>query len=97
MRRKHIIALLLSIVLLVAVLFSIGFIAFESNHLCDDEHCNICLEMQACGNFIQNLSQAFAVISLLFIVGNFSTKIYRHIIQAYKDDTPISLKVKLLN
>lgn len=97
MKKNKSIALIMAIVLCLSMLFSIAFIILEADHDhgVNEEHCRICLEIEACIKALGRLGLSillfFALSALLIpLLYTFKQFAYKH--QLY---TLISLKVKL--
>lgn len=95
MKHNRIIALLIAIVLCLAMAFSVAFIVLESDHDCIGEHCEICLEIEACVNLLRGIG--FAVLTFLIAValGHISYKTPKPSEVVRWLDTLVALKVKL--
>ena len=92
---------IISCVLILLVLFvlfgSLYFILHESHHDCTDETCPVCAMIAICRNTIRSVSSALLLFALLF--ASLQTLfLHRSADRAEAaGETPVSLKVKLLN
>ena len=86
------------ILLIAFVLFaSFFFILHESHHDCEGEACPVCAMIAICRNTLKNFSVALLLVAALF------SSLYAFFSDHANDrgidgsDTPVSLKVRLLN
>ena len=80
-----------------ALLFSVLFLAAESDHHCTGEHCTICRQIQSCQTLLEHLSTAYAPsagAAALCFFAPFVLRRVRHLLAA---SSPVLWKVKLLN
>lgn len=96
-KRARLIAACGAALLVVALVFSVFFVAAEADHHCSGEHCSVCQQIQICQRLLEQLSTActpsagaaafcFVVLLLLLYAQN--------IVAA---SSPVLLRVKLLN
>ena len=85
-----------AVLLACALLFSVCFVALETGHDCDGEHCAVCRQLQACQTLLERLAAACAALAkgaapLFFLL--LPVRRAREIVAA----SPVLWKVKLLN
>ena len=86
------------ILLVVFVLFtSFLFILHESNHDCEGESCPVCAMIAVCRNTLKSFSVALILIATLLSSLCSSRSDYTDRPGLDHTDTPVSLKVRLLN
>ena len=90
-------ALLLAAMTVFVMLFSHFFVAQEAEHDCIGAHCPICEQMAACENTLKQLSNATAGAAVIFFIVFASAVLVLFSDGEKQLDTPVSLKVKLLN
>ena len=96
-RSKRIAASVMGIMMLVAVLFSVFFIAHEANHDCAGEGCPICACIEVCENTLHQIgggaaAQAAVVLPAIYL---FLSVCLPAVIMT--QETPVSRKVRLNN
>ncbi|MDR1628657.1 MAG: hypothetical protein LBS36_00360 [Oscillospiraceae bacterium] len=96
-KRTRVAALLLCALLCFAMTVSVAFIAAESGHACEGEHCHVCVELRACLSFIKSLSFIAAVVAALLSARYVIDPIIRRAVLDSAGPTLVSLKVKLSN
>lgn len=95
--KKRLAAVILAALVLFALMASLIVIIHEADHDCIGENCPVCAVIAACKNTLKKFggipgAAAFALACLCFtasVVALFSTVTY--------NETPVLLKVKLLN
>ncbi len=95
--KRKITALILAAVILLAVAASLFIIIHEADHDCSGEDCPVCALIEACTDTIRSVSLLIAVAiivssAVLFAFSGIYLQKYFCIPQ-----TPVSLKIKLLN
>ena len=95
--KKRLAAVILAAIVLFALMTSLIIIIHEADHECTGAHCPICTVIALCQNTLKTLCGA--LISAVFAFGCFSlgAEIILFFRAASHNDTPVSLKVKLLN
>jgi len=92
---------LLSCILIFLVLFvlfgSLYFVLHESHHNCADEVCPVCAMIAICRNTIRSVSVVLLLFAFLFASLQFLFSLRCSDGADAAGNTPISLKVKLLN
>lgn len=87
------IATLAGLMLILAMTFSVFYIAIESNHHCEDDDCPICMCIQLCKSIIQSGANSVALECSPFLL-----ILPVIIFTAYFTiDTPVSKRVRLNN
>lgn len=95
--QKRLLALLLCAVLCVTVVFSYAFILLESDHDCTHDHCQVCIDLQACHGLLRILAYAGVAVSAAVAVRALPLRACQRPSHLPRTNTPVSLKVKLLN
>lgn len=84
-----------AVLLACALLFSVCFVALETGHDCDGEHCAVCRQLQACQTLLERLpaasGAAFAAAALC------AGRAARRTRRALPAVSPVAWRVKLLN
>lgn len=88
-------AALLAAVLTVVMLFTVFFIALESNHDCPGEDCAVCALLQACESILRQAALAGAVLAGAELTRRALSSHALRTSGAFIPATPISLRVKL--
>ncbi len=90
-------AVLLAAFVLVAMMFSLFTIVHDSCHECTGDNCPVCAVIAMCRNTLKTLRDALTAAVLVFVCFCFaaSVPLFSHI--AAYNQTPVSLKVMLLN
>ncbi len=95
--KRRFAAAILAALILVAVTASLFIVAFESNHECIGEDCSVCAVIAVCQNTLKTISEGLAVFAVLAALVCFSMVFCMAARPGSQSETPISLKVKLLN
>lgn len=90
-------ALLLAVMTAFVMLFSDFFVAREAEHDCIGAHCPICEQIAACENTLKQLSNGGVTTAAAFFVMFADAALVLFSDRVNQLDTPVSLKVKLLN
>ncbi|MBQ4247257.1 MAG: hypothetical protein II703_01540 [Ruminococcus sp.] len=88
-------AVVTALVLIVAMLFSVLFIAHEAEHECTGENCQVCMKISACENALKNITGAVAAAAALGVVCYVFVRTLLPIHSFCAASSPITLKVKL--
>ncbi len=88
-------AVILACVLFFAMLFSVLFIAHESQHDCSGNNCSVCMKIEACESALRNISGAVSAAAVLAAVSFVFVKAVLSVSAVCVQPTPVSLKVKL--
>lgn len=97
MKRNRIVPFVMAFIMLLSVAFSILFIAEEADHICSNQDCRICYQINCCLDLLNTFSPApsavltAAVLIFTVVLTIGAVRINRNI------NTLISLKVKLSN
>lgn len=95
---KRFSALLLCILLSAATIFSLFYVASETNHDCPGEQCPICRVIAICRVFLNVLALGAAIHALRAILIHSHSVLTVHIQKTYySSNSPVSLKIKLSN
>ena len=91
---KRIVASLAGLMLILAMTFSVFYIAVESGHHCEDDDCPICMCIQLCRSIIQSgrsgstgleWSPFLLILTVIIFIAYFTI------------DTPVSKRIRLNN
>lgn len=94
-KRKSVIALFLSIVLLISIIFSLGYIVERTDHNCIGSNCQICVNIYSFVHWLQELCACFGIL-LFCVVGVVFCKYIKNFIYIFNFKTTlVSLKIKL--
>ena len=95
--KRRVIALILALAVVLSVTASLVFIIHEAHHDCVGEDCRICSAIAVCCNVVKTL--AAALILLVFLDAARSASSAFGVRQGFlhRTETPVILKVKLLN
>ena len=95
--KKRVVAVILSALVLFALMTSLFVIMHEADHDCIGENCPVCAVIAVCQNTLKTLSGIVGAAAVVFacllltasVIASFRTISY--------NETPVSLKVRLLN
>ena len=96
-KRNRIFAFVLAVSMAFVLLFSVFYIAVNSDHDCVGEHCQVCCRIAACENTLKTLSGgafivAFAVATVYILI-----RIIEFFTSSVIANSLVALKVKLTN
>ena len=95
---KHkIIAGILGIMMLSVVLFSTLYIASETDHECDGEHCPVCMILMQCENTLRSLGDGPAIVATALLPVLCILKAAESYMTFAAPDTLVLNKVRLNN
>ena len=66
--KKHLVSFLLAICVTIVMLFSVLYIAAESNHDCANDSCPICYQINVCEHTLKTLSTVVTAIDTMLTV-----------------------------
>ena len=97
--KKHsgLIAVLLTILLCISMLGSVLFIAEHTHHDCTGEGCAVCMVLEQCDERVRALGTAVSLFLMLLCVMFTAGSLPAPVLRTAGCETPITLKVKLLN
>ncbi|MCR5689091.1 MAG: hypothetical protein K6G71_02470 [Clostridiales bacterium] len=95
-KRRFAVAILAALIL-VAVTASLFVVLHEAGHECIGEGCPICAVVSVCRNVLKTLSVALAVFAAAAASGYFAVFFITVFNASLHKETPVSLKVKLLD
>ena len=95
MNKKRTLALVLSAMLCVLVMFSVFFVAAENNHDCTGENCPICYQINMCESTVKSISAGPAAVSMLAATLVVLLLLSLNTNETSVNETLVSLKVKL--
>lgn len=90
-------AICATVLVTAALLFSVFFIALETNHDCSREHCAICHQIQTCQTLLSQLSSACAKPAGFGVLCFFALLLILRRPYVSVASSLVSQKVKLLN
>lgn len=96
-RKTRVTALLLAALVALAVVFSCAVIVCESGHECSGADCEICLAVASCAGFLR--FAGLAAVALAFVLAAFfrCAPVVRSRRASFRRQSPVILRVKLLN
>ncbi len=96
--KKRLAALILAVLVLLALMTSLFVIIHEADHDCTGEDCPICAVIAVCRNTLKLLGDALAALAVVFACFCFAaSSAILYFFEKTNQETPVSLKVKLLN
>ena len=96
-KRHRFTAAVLAVLVLVTMTAALFIIAHEADHDCVGEDCPICAVISCCHNSLKTLSDAIAVFAVIVLSAGAAVSLGTLPTVAFRTETPILLKVKLLN
>lgn len=96
-KKRRFAAAILASLVLVAAAASLFIVVHEADHDCVGEGCPVCAAVAVCHNTLKALAGALIAVSLVFACFCFAASVLSFSRIATYNQTPISLKVKLLN
>lgn len=96
-KRNRIVALVLAVTVIFAMMFSVAFIAYESNHNCIGEGCQVCAHIAAVQENLKTILSAVLAAAFAFVLTYASYKCISCFAQYLSQGTLVALKVELLN
>lgn len=96
-KRTRLAAILLTAVVFVVMVASLFVVAHETNHDCAGEGCGICAILTICRRALKALSDALAILAVIAALVSCAVFLTTARTATFHAETPISLKVKLLN
>ncbi len=94
---RRLAAWLLAVLVLFAVAASLFVVAQEADHNCMGEDCAVCAVIALCRNTLQALFGVLIAAAALFACLRFTAPVLLPICASFYRETPVILKVKLLN
>ena len=88
-------AAVLAVLVLVIMLFSVIYVATESNHQCEGSDCPICHQISICEHVLKTLSAAAGADIIWFVFRQQVYQVIYIVLGFIRRDTLVSLKVKL--
>ncbi|MBQ7645754.1 MAG: hypothetical protein IJS94_00655 [Clostridia bacterium] len=95
--KRRFAAAILAAFILVAVAASLFIVVHEADHDCIGEGCPICAVVAVCQNTLKTLSGALAVCAAIAASVCFAEILITVFNASFHSETPVSLKVKLLD
>ncbi|MGN0534364.1 MAG: hypothetical protein ACI4IK_08375 [Eubacterium sp.] len=96
-KHKKLLCAAIALIMVFSVAFSVLFIAKEANHSCVARDCQICQQISACFNLLNNMSPDISSASALTAVSFAVLMIIGSVINTAVSNTLINQKVKLSN
>lgn len=97
MKKKRIIAAILTLLFVLSLIFTFSFIGINANHECVGEECPICAEIKSCEDFLKTASAAAAIVTAAVAVHKFGIVALPYFYDKAENISLITLKVKLSN
>ncbi|MCR5403641.1 MAG: hypothetical protein K6E91_07475 [Butyrivibrio sp.] len=97
MKRIRLTALIMTAMMLFSMLFSSFFIGAHGVHSCTGEDCPICACIQQCENTIRGLGSGISFVSAVILPAFLLSLFISFVVPSFKQDTPVSTKVRLNN
>ena len=95
--KRRFASIIIAAFIVVAVLTSLFVVAHEADHDCIGEDCPVCAVIAACQTILKTLRDALVVAAAALVCFVVAASIEKFISIRSSENTPISLKVKLLN
>ena len=95
--KKRVVAVILSALVLFALMTSLFVIMHEADHDCIGENCPVCAVIAVCQNTLKTLGGIVGAAALAFACFSFTASVIAFFRTISYNETPVSLKVKLLN
>ncbi len=95
--KRRFAAAILAALILVAATASLFIVVHEADHDCIGEGCPICAVVTVCQNTLKTLSVALAVFAAIAASVCFTVIFITVFNASFHNETPVSLKVKLLD
>ena len=95
--KKHLVAVFLAAVVLFALMSSLFVSIHEADHDCIGENCPVCTVIAICRNTLKALGGALVAAALVFACFCLGVSVITRFRIVKYNETPVSLKVKLLN
>lgn len=96
-KQKRLAAVLLVVLVLVAMATSLFVLAHEADHDCVGEGCSVCAVISLCRNTLKALCGTLIAAATVFECLRFGSEATAAFRAFSSGETPITLKVKLLN
>lgn len=87
----------LAVLILLAVTASLVILAHESNHDCIGEDCMVCAVVAVCRNTLKSIFETLAALAVTAASVCFTVNLITALKIDFQNESPVSLKVKLLN
>lgn len=94
---SRIAAVLFTIVLCISMLGAVFIIAEHTHHDCTGENCAVCAVLEQCDQRVRGAVSAVIAVIALFLFAQYIAPLNGFEIREASGETPVSLKVKLLN
>lgn len=86
---------MLALTVIVAMLFSVSYIAIEADHDCTGENCLTCCQISACENTLKSIGNAVLVVILAAFIGILMLTLPSFTKKMAFNTSLVTLKVKL--
>lgn len=86
-----------AVLLAIALIFSVFFVAAEADHHCSGDHCLICQQIQACQTLLEQLSTTNTASVEVAAICFFALLLLQQTQKNIVASSPVLLRVKLLN
>lgn len=95
--KKNSSVLLICVLLCAAILFAFASIAMIADHDCIGEECHVCVELQQAKSLLKDMASAVALLAFAICLPTGIAYALGNADHIFDFDTPITLRVKLLN
>ncbi len=96
-KRNRILSLVLAVSVAFVMLFSVFYIAVNSDHDCAGENCQVCCQISACKNILKTLSECACIAAFTVAAVYVLIRLIELSASSVATDTLVTLKVKLTN
>lgn len=96
-KHRRLAAVILAVLVLVAVTTSLFILAHAVDHTCTGEDCPVCAVISLCRSTLKVLCGTLIAAALLFACLRFTAPILLPVRVSSNRETPVTLRVKLLN
>jgi len=96
-KQRRLAAVILAVLVLVAVMTSLFVMLHAADHDCIGEDCPVCAAVASCRNTLKTLCGGLLAAAVFFACFRFAASVVPFVRVSFHNETPIALKVKLLN
>ena len=95
--KRRIISFLMILLIVFVLVSSFWFILHETHHDCSGEDCPVCAMIAVCKNTLKSVFAALTLVLSALAASSAGRSAGASTVLCVRDETPVSLKVKLLN
>ena len=95
--KRRIISFLMILLIVFVLVSSFWFILHETHHDCSGEDCPVCAMIAVCKNTLNSVFAALLLVLSALAASSAGRSAGASTVFCVRDETPVSLKVKLLN